>query len=506
MTSENYENKKESTVNGLRRRRKMNTRIWRNLLGGNFLLLLFAAWLRILVWQERLRSFIKQITGKFTKNSAQKTQDAGMLKARHIILLLSVSVALIMTGFGIIMPVFARRLEDFGSGVTELGYMTMGFAFAQFALSPVLGYLGDRIGRRPIILLALGGYAAVNIGFLFAPDTNTLMVLRCLEGGVTAGLLPAAQATVGDIVPADQRAQGVSVVMAGYAFGFVLGPFIGGLLFDTWGFAAPFIASSSMGLIALVFAWVMVPETHTGSTRNKIEVNSKPRGQKAFLLEFLPKPLTTFVILILVSFVLTFTFAFIQPVMVFYVYDDLKFSATQFGLLVGVLGLAMVLGQIFLGSLSDKFGRKSVIILGLIISSIFYFGMIVFDRFATCFLVSAIGGIGSALATSATSANILDISREDQRSRIQGIRSSFMALGEAVGPLLAVFVSSHMAAKSMFMVSAIIGIVVAISVLVILRGKRQTNTVVNITESSELATEAVGSEHELAATVRSSRD
>jgi MFS family permease len=435
-----------------------------------------------------------------------KTRDAGLLRTRRIIILLSVSVALIMTGFGIIMPVFARRLENFGSGVAELGYITMGFALAQFALAPVLGSLGDRIGRRPIILLALGGYAAVNIGFLFAPNTAALMVLRCLEGGLTAGLLPVAQATVGDIVPTNRRAQGVSVVMAGYAFGFVLGPFIGGVLYDMWGYAAPFIASSSMGLIALVFAWVMVPETHTGATQSKIKAGSNQPGQKAFFMGYLPKPLITFVILILVSFVLTFTFAFISPVMVFYVYDELNFSATQFGLLVGVLGLAMVLGQIFLGGLSDKYGRKPVIILGLIVSSIFYIGMIVFTRFSTCFLVSAIGGIGSALATSATSAYILDISDEDHRSRIQGIRSSFMALGEAIGPLLAVFISNRMTPHSMFMVSAFIGIAVAVSVLIILRGKRPTDALVKSAPSSECAPVAVESGQELLAEVRSAHN
>lgn len=412
------------------------------------------------------------------KNSVPAaTEDTGMQKSRHIIILLAVSVALIMTGFGIIMPVFANRLEDFGSGVAELGYMTMGFAFAQFILSPILGLLGDRIGRRPVILLALGGYAAVNIGFLFAPNTGILVVLRCLEGGVTAGLLPAAQATVGDIVPANRRAQGVSIVMAGYGFGFILGPFIGGLLYDMFGFAAPFIASSSMGLIALVFASIMVPESRCRVTQIKVKADSTQSRQRDSLWGNLPKPLITFIILILVSFVLTFTFAFISPVMVFYVYDDLNFSATQFGLLIGVLGLAMVLGQIFLGGLSDKYGRKPVIISGLVISSIFYVGMIVFTKFGTCFLVSAVGGIGSALATSATSAYILDISDKDNKSRIQGIRSSFMALGEAIGPLLAVFVSARLTPQAMFMISAVIGIVMAFTGLMMLHGKRQTGLV-----------------------------
>jgi multidrug resistance protein len=452
---------------------------------------------------EKMKGLIQKIKAKFSQKSREKIEDAGMSKARHIIILLAVSVGLVMTGFGIIMPVFAHRLENFGSGVVELGYMTMGFALAQFVLSPVMGSLGDRIGRRPIILLALGGYAAVNIGFLFAPNTCGLMILRCLEGAVTAGLLPAAQATVGDIVPADRRGQGVGLVMAGYGFGFILGPFIGGLLYDTLGYAAPFIASSSMGLIALVFAWVLVPETHVHITQNKIMVNSNQSRQNGFLKGYLPGHFITFIILMLVSFTLTFTFAFISPVMVFYVYDDLNFSATQFGLLVGVLGLAMVLGQIFLGGLSDKYGRKPVIVLGLIVSSIFYLGMIFFTRFATCFLVSAIGGIGSALANSATGAGILDISDEDNKSRIQGVKGSFTALGEAIGPLLAVFISSQLAPHSMFMVSAIIGIAVAFMAVIVLRGKRQTDNVIRNNQSSKLLSEVVNPGHEVVTVVRS---
>jgi MFS family permease len=446
-----------------------------------------------------MKSFIRKISGKKNGVAVKSTGDAIKPETRRIIILLAISVGLIMTGFGIIMPVFARRLEDFGSGVVELGFITMGFALAQFVLSPVLGSLGDRIGRRPIVLLALGGYAAVNIGFLFAPDTATLMVLRCLEGGVTAGLLPAAQATVGDIVPAERRAQGVSMVMAGYGFGFILGPFIGGLLFDMWGYAAPFIASSSMGLIGLVFAWIMVPETGTRFAHSQKKVKTPQSGHAAFSMGYLPKPLVTFVVLMLASFVLTFAFAFISPVMVFYVYNDLSFSATQFGLLVGVYGLAAVLGQIFLGSLSDKYGRKPVIIIGLVVSSVFYVGMVIFTSFATCFLVSAIGGIGSALATSATSASILDISSEEHRSRIQGIRSSFLALGEAIGPMLAVFISTRLTPHSMFLVSAIFGIAVAFVAVIILRGNRRTDSVIENTQSSEGALKAVESDHKLVA-------
>lgn len=68
---------------------------------------------------------------------------------RKVILLLAASVALMMTGFGIIMPVFARRLGEFGSGVEALGLMTMSFALAQLVASPFMGSLADGMGDAP---------------------------------------------------------------------------------------------------------------------------------------------------------------------------------------------------------------------------------------------------------------------------------------------------------------------------------------------------------------------
>ena len=86
---------------------------------------------------------------------------------RNIILLLAGCVALMMTGFGIILPIFGRRLGELGAGVETLGLMTMAFALAQLVTAPFMGSLADRIGRRPVILFALLSFAIINIGFIF---------------------------------------------------------------------------------------------------------------------------------------------------------------------------------------------------------------------------------------------------------------------------------------------------------------------------------------------------
>ena len=117
-------------------------------------------------------------------------------RTRSIMLLLAGSIALMMTGFGIILPVFARRLGEFGSGVEMLGLMTMAFALTQFLMAPFMGSLADRFGRKPGILLALFSFAVINLGFLAARNTATFIFLRAAEGALTAGVFPAAMGIV----------------------------------------------------------------------------------------------------------------------------------------------------------------------------------------------------------------------------------------------------------------------------------------------------------------------
>ena len=187
------------------------------------------------------------------------TSGPSLRRTRTIILLLASSVGLMMTGFGIIYPVFARRLGEFGGGVGALGLMTMSFALAQMLAAPLLGSLADRRGRRPVILLALVAFAGANVGFLFAPSIEVFVAVRAVEGALTAGLFPAAMGVVADIVPENQRARWIGIVMASYGAGFFLGPVVGGLLYDGWGFAAPFMVSAAVAVVALITAAILVP-------------------------------------------------------------------------------------------------------------------------------------------------------------------------------------------------------------------------------------------------------
>lgn len=398
-----------------------------------------------------------------------RTAPGGEVTAetRRAVLLLAASVALIMTGVGIVLPVFGKRLGDFGAGPETLAMMTMGFAGAQFVFGPMLGALADRYGRRLPVLIALGGFALANVGLVFAPDPAAFIALRVFEGGVTAGLLPAAMGLVGDLVPEHRRAQYAGIIMASLGAGITFGPVLGGVLYDAWGFAAPFVGSTLLGLVALVFAWVMVPETRPAGATAAVAHARRPSPlQRLAAVWSLPRPAAVFATMLSLDFIGQFAFVFVEPVMVFYVYNTLSFSTTQLGAIFSAYGLMMLVGQMVLGRVGDRFPRKYVIAGGFALGTAFYFSFAVVDSFAVLLAMAAVTGVGTALMHPALSALYLDMADEQDRSRVMGMRESAAALSGVVGPLLAALVSGWVPAQAVFATSGGLVLLAAVVALV----------------------------------------
>jgi DHA1 family tetracycline resistance protein-like MFS transporter len=358
--------------------------------------------------------------------------------------------------------------------------MTMSFALAQLVAAPFMGSLADRYGRRPLVLVSLAAFAAANIAFLFATSTTHLIVIRALEGAFTAGLFPAAMGVVADVVPEKQRAQWVGVVMGSYGAGLIFGPVVGGILYDGWGYAAPFVASAIMAVFALVAAVILMPETRTPEVRWREELRTRRVSVGASTTEVslrasLPRPLHVFGTLLILDFIGVFVFAFVEPQMIFYFYDELGWTTIQFGLVVGAYGLAMVFGQLVLGRSSDRFGRKPIIVLGILVTTTLYAGLVLVTRYPVMLLVAATAGLGAALIAPALSSYYLDITDERYRSRILGLKESSAALGGVLGPLLLVGVGAVMTAQGVFVLAGAVMLVGAGLAIVILPAPGQVS-------------------------------
>jgi MFS family permease len=384
------------------------------------------------------------------------------LSAWNVVLALAVCMALQMTSFVLIMPLFARRFSDFGAGVEALGISSLAYALTSTLAAPYMGALADRMGRRPLVLSALVTYTLAFTGYLLANSAQVFIVLRALTGLFTAGLIPAVMGIIADISPQDRRARYIGIVNGGASIGWIAGPLIGGMLYDRLGYVVPFGLAIAMAALTLLVAGLIIPETHKASgdsARNEPVVQEQRRRTNLLtrIKIFLEKPpcaLPTLITLLAISLVVMFAWAFIEPQMMFYVYDELEWTSAQLGLAMSAYGVAMMLGEFTLGQLSDLLGRKPVLVLGLILFSAQFVGLVVFKAFypiAACFTLA---GLGNALFDPALGAFILDIAPFEQKGKFAGLKSTAGSLGNVLGPALVVLVSPFVQSQTIFMMAA----------------------------------------------------
>ncbi|HEX6605417.1 MAG TPA: MFS transporter, partial [Chloroflexia bacterium] len=149
---------------------------------------------------------------------------------------------------------------------------------------------------------------------------------------------------------------------------------------------------------------------------------------------------------------------------------------TQFGILVGAYGLAMVFGQAVLGRLSDRVGRKPVIAAGMLLTMLFYLGLATQDQFVPMVATALLAGLGIALATPALSAFYLDITAAAHRSRVMGLKESAAALGGVAGPLAVALFSRWLPPQTIFIIAAVLMAAGAALVVALLKEQRRSRT------------------------------
>lgn len=184
--------------------------------------------------------------------------------SRHAVSFALLVVFLDMVGVGLIIPVLPRLIEavgemDLAHASRIGGLMFAAFSLAQFASAPLMGALSDRFGRRPLLLLAIGGLGVDFVFHALAPTVAWLFVGR-LIAGVCGSSYVIANAYIADITAPEHRARAFGLMGAALGLGFVLGPALGGLL-GGFGPRVPFWVAAAVSGANFLYGLVVLPET-----------------------------------------------------------------------------------------------------------------------------------------------------------------------------------------------------------------------------------------------------
>ena len=164
------------------------------------------------------------------------------------------------------LPAIAGTLGD----VERISWVVVSYLMATTIAAPVYGRLGDALGRKRLLFLALGVFVAASVGCAAAPTLLWLVAARVLQGFGGGGLMTLSQALVGETVPPRERGRYQGYLASIFMTASTFGPVAGGWLTQHLGWQSVFLINMPLGLIAAVLA-VRLPDRRPTRSRMRFD-------------------------------------------------------------------------------------------------------------------------------------------------------------------------------------------------------------------------------------------
>jgi DHA1 family multidrug resistance protein-like MFS transporter len=409
-------------------------------------------------------NWIPAFAGMPNKNIAglfQKPQPFGNMELWKKNLY-SLWVAQFMAGAGLslVMPFLPFYIKELGVTDPDSVKIWSGLIFsAPFMVSalmqPLWGILGDRYGRKPMVVRAMMALGVANLAMGFAQTVPQLLILRFLQGSLSGFVAPSL-ALLSSCTPEDRTGQAIGTIQSSLVTGMIVGPLLGGLLAHFIGYRPLFFGTGICCLAAalVVIAFVEEPFAKTaGRKRSGI-------GQNLRFVFANPELRFLFLLLVVVQISIHVVGPFLS-LYVEYLQFPADYVAIMSGVVFGITGVTNASTAPIWGRRGDKMGYRRVLRYAIGGAALFYLPQaFVSDAYQLLALRAGIGiFIGGILPTILT---IVQKSTPDQsRGGIYGIFQSGLLLGTMGGPLIGGFLSASLGLRAIFLLTAVLILIVA---------------------------------------------
>lgn len=366
------------------------------------------------------------------------------------------TVLIDLIGFGIFIPLLPFYAKMFGGDTFLAGVLVGTYSVVQLFFLPLLGRLSDRYGRRPILLLGLGGSSVAYALFAFGTHAESLALMfasRALAG-LFGATISTAQAYVADVTTPETRAKGMGLIGAAFGLGFTIGPPIGGRLDEAFGAWAPGAFAATLSAAAFLLGFLRLQESHRpgqGGARTfsfaAAAESLRERRRGVLLLLFLLQ---------------VWAFANLEAMFSLLGKERLQYDKSDMGDVFLFVGLvtAIVQGGL-IHRLTKRMGVRTVFAVATVGLAIGFL-TVGFATSKTPFFIScAVIGVSYGLASPTLNALISRNTPGDKQGATFGVAQSAAGLGRALG---------HVGAGAMFAVAPFVPFTAAGTAMLIVAG------------------------------------
>ncbi len=351
-----------------------------------------------------------------------------------------------MMGLMIIWPLLPLYAKNLGASATTVGLLAASFPVAQLVSSPVWGFVSDRYGRRPALLVGLGASAFAYIVFGFARTVWLLFLSRFVQGlgGGTTGVV---QAYVADTMLPRERAKALGWLSAATSAGVLFGPGIGSFMAH-FGAAAPGVFASLLVLINVAFAWKWLPEsrwtqagvarTAADGPRPSVTLREAVRNIVEPATRVLADPMRPVSLLIWIYAFAMLAFNALPPVFSLYLHDRFGITTEQIGyffMVFGAVGVLMRIGPV--GWFNAKLGEVRTMQVGTLLLLAGFILVPLAESLAAFIAAQILLPLGTALLFPANSALVSHRAHHDEIGVTMGVQQTYRGVAAILGPIYA---------------------------------------------------------------------
>jgi len=358
-----------------------------------------------------------------------------------------------------LFPFFAYRVDAGPDAITAIMAV---YAAGQFIAAPFWGRVSDSIGRKPVFLIStIGGIISyVMLGFA---DSIEMLLLSRAVGGLMAGNVAVAFASMSDLTTNENRAKGMGLIGGAFNLGFIAGPAMGGILAGNDAASADLfmIALIAGGLNAVAFFATLffLPETLPPERRKKkagplipgAAIIEAPGGFKGIWKN------PALAMLIVLGFVYIAATSMLDTTFALYANIVLSFGPRDIGFLFSYLGVIGGIVQIAtIGPLVKRLGDARIVKIGIIIYAV-GLGILIFtESLPLIILAMTCVAIGNSLFMPGTSSLVSRLAPDNERGMVLGIFQAASNLGRVITPLFSGLVFSKIGTHAPFVVGLIL--------------------------------------------------
>jgi EmrB/QacA subfamily drug resistance transporter len=444
-------------------------------------------------------------------DSQMLLETAEQLKVERLLLVVvALSTALAPLNSTMIAVALPRIIADFHADVSVAGWLVTGYLIAMASLQPVAGKLGDRLGRRRLILGGLTYFGLVSLGATFAPNLPLLLFFRIQQGIAGALVFPNGAALLRAVIPAQRRATRFGLLGSVISVAAAGGPPLGGLLVGTIGWRAIFLMNVPLLLPALLLGWRYIPKMLPHSSEARFDIVgslllsltlvsaawllTQSRNGSAMLLLLgglavilmgllfyyyelrHPDPLlqprlfrhrsfSAGCVVIAFSNLAMYNTLLAMPILLA---QRANWNEVRIGLALTALSAASVIFSPVGGWLADHFGRRWPVVAGLSMSMVGFALLILPGALARVPLLLsglAVAGIGLGISSSGLQTAAVEAVEPSEAGVASGIFSTSRYLGSIVGTsILAALVGSNASTNSFHLLFLLVVAAAAVSV------------------------------------------